>query len=387
MQIRYERLYIMNRVEARLLIVERYRELKSISSVSRELGTSRQVVRKWLRRYEEEGDKGLRDRSRRPHISPRRTASRIESLVSKLRKETGYGRRRLSWILRRDYNIHLSEDTMRHILRRLGVKKKGRPRRRFYPAHWAWEIKEPFSLAQVDTKHVLDFGALGSRRWDHYRKHKLPFYQWTFCEAKTRLRFLAYSRECTRSNGKLFATLVLAWLRGWGIDTRLVWQTDSGEEFGGKSPRTLEELQKALYEPWNAQLARIPLGRKGYNGRVERSHLTDDEEFYLPMILHWNDTDELLKSAQAWQYVYNVKRPHFGKGMGGLSPLAKLQSLDYNQLDDNFILFPVILLDDLKPLLPGNDVLTMDKVLTIQPLSAILLHVGVHGSAVGHTDI
>lgn len=186
-------------------------------------------------------------------------------------------------------------------------------------------------------------------------------YQWTFCEARSRLRFLAYSRQCTRSNGKLFATLVLAWLRGWGIDTCLVWQTDSGEEFGGKSPRTLEELQKTLYEPWNAQLARIPLGRKGYNGRVERSHLTDDEEFYLPMILNWKSADDLLKSAQAWQYVYNVKRPHFGKGMGGLSPLAKLQSLGYNRIDDNFSLFPVLMLDDLNPLLPGNDVLTMDS--------------------------
>ncbi|NLI97125.1 hypothetical protein GX441_00510 [bacterium] len=55
--------------------------------------------------------------------------------------------------------------------------------------------------------------------------------------------------------------------------------------------------------------------------------------------------DRLLKSAQAWQYVCNFKRPHFGKGMGGLSPLAKLQSLGCNHLDDNFLLFPVILLD------------------------------------------
>lgn len=166
MQIRYARLYIMNMVEARLLMVERYRELKSISGVSRELGTSRQVVRKWLRRHEEEGDKGLRDRSRRPHISPRRTASKVERLISKLRKETGYGRRRLAWILRREYNIHLSENTMRHILRRLGVKTKGKPRSRFYPAHWAWEVKEPFSLAC--RKRSKNPGTPNSQgyRWD-----------------------------------------------------------------------------------------------------------------------------------------------------------------------------------------------------------------------------
>jgi hypothetical protein len=135
----------------------------------------------------------------------------------------------------------------------------------------------------------------------------------------------------------------------------------SGEEFGGKSPRTIQGLQKTLYEPWNAQLTRIPLGRKGYNGRVERSHLTDDEEFYLPMILNWKDTDDLLKSAQAWQYVYNVKRGHFGKGMGGRSPLEKLQSTGYNHIHENFSLFPVLLLDDINPLLPGNDLLTMDN--------------------------
>ena len=31
-----------------------------------------------------------------------------------------------------------------------------------------------------------------------------------------------------------------------------------------------------------AQLCRHPLGPKGYNGRVERSHRSDDEEFYRP---------------------------------------------------------------------------------------------------------
>nr|WP_229789735.1 helix-turn-helix domain-containing protein [Pilimelia terevasa] len=34
-------------------------------------GTSRQSVYSWLRRYDEEGLDGLRERSRRPHSSPR----------------------------------------------------------------------------------------------------------------------------------------------------------------------------------------------------------------------------------------------------------------------------------------------------------------------------
>ena len=31
-------------------------------------------------------------------------------------------------------------------------------------------------------------------------------------------------------------------------------------------------------------LGRAPKGRKGYQGRVERSRRTDDEEFYIPML-------------------------------------------------------------------------------------------------------
>jgi len=180
MQVSYQRLHNMNPIQARRMIIETYQRCASISATAHQIGTSRQVVRKWIRRYEAEGEKGLMDRSRRPHISPRKTPSKIERLVRKLRSKTGYGRRRLAWILRRDYNICISEDTVRHILRRLGVKSKGKPRRKFYPAHWAWEVKQPFSLAQVDTKHILDFGALGSKRWDHLRKHHLPIYQWTF---------------------------------------------------------------------------------------------------------------------------------------------------------------------------------------------------------------
>jgi len=39
---------------------------------------------------------------------------------------------------------------------------------------------------------------------------------------------------------------------------------------------------------------RYPLGRKQYNGRVERSHRTDDEEFYRPYLLDPLSTDLLL---------------------------------------------------------------------------------------------
>ena len=60
----------------------------------------------------------------------------------------------------------------------------------------------------MDTKDILDKGTLGTRLWDHLRKHRLPRYQWTFLEAKTRFRFLAYSHKLSVVNGLCFVALV-----------------------------------------------------------------------------------------------------------------------------------------------------------------------------------
>jgi len=74
----YREVYTMNWIEARLRLVTTYQETGSIRETARRWHTSRQVVRKWLRRYEARGLSGLEDRSRRPHNSPRQTPRHIE---------------------------------------------------------------------------------------------------------------------------------------------------------------------------------------------------------------------------------------------------------------------------------------------------------------------
>jgi len=53
-------------------------------------------------------------------------------------------------------------------------------------------------------------------------------------------------------------------------------------------------LEKRFLSPLGGKLVRYPLGRKQYNGRVERSHRTDDKEFYRPYLLDPLSTDLLL---------------------------------------------------------------------------------------------
>lgn len=53
-------------------VTEALAEGANISALCRHYGISRKTGYKWLKRYREEGEAGLADRSRRPHHSPRR---------------------------------------------------------------------------------------------------------------------------------------------------------------------------------------------------------------------------------------------------------------------------------------------------------------------------
>ena len=365
MDLSYREAYAMNEGEAGRRLVDTFLATGGLSLTARLWHTSRHLVRKWVRRYQMEGEAGLGNRSRRPRRCPKKTAQEVEEKVLEAREKTGYGRRRLAWYLAREEGLVLSPHTLRHILRRQGFKGR-KARKGFYPAHWAWEEERPFCLVQVDVKDILDKATLGTRLWDHMRKRRLPRYRWTFCEGRTRLRFLAYSRELSLTNGLCFMALVMLWLRKHGIEGEVTWQTDWGEEFGGSNPAKLAMLQEKHFQPLGAKLARIPLGRKGYNGRVERSHRSDDEEFYLPFLLRIKDTQELLDKAAGWVSFYNLVRPHYGKGMEGKPPFAKLRELGYD-LPEGFALFPPLLLDTISSdwaVEGGNDLLAHYKELS-----------------------
>jgi len=339
----YGRVFAMSDVGARRLLIEAYDETGSLSETARRWQTSRQVVRKWVRRYREEGEAGLESRSHRPHCSPRRTAPEVEQQVMEAWEKTKYGRHRLAIFLRH-HGLELSPHTIRHILRRLRPPQPRRRRKVLYPAHWAWEVEVPFTLIQVDVKDILDKGALGTRTTTHMGRQGLPRYQWTACDARTRLRLLAYSHHITRTNGMAFLILCVLFLRALGIKGPIVFQSDWGQEFGGDNPDRVAALSLRFLAPLDAQLMRYPMGRKGYNGRVERSHRTDDEEFYRPYLLHIDTVADFLAFAQNWTYFYNALRPHFGHDMNARTPLAVLKSLGYTG-SNAIAAFPPLLLD------------------------------------------
>ena len=74
----------------------------NLSQVARRFGVSRRTLYKWLWRWEEQGEAGLRDRSRRPRSSPRRTVESMEQRVVDLRlSRPTWGGRKIAGRLRK----------------------------------------------------------------------------------------------------------------------------------------------------------------------------------------------------------------------------------------------------------------------------------------------
>jgi len=80
-------------------------------------------------------------------------------------------------------------------------------------------------------------------------------------------------------------------------------QTDNGKEFQTTFRAFLEEKNIKHQYTW--------IHTPDQNGVVERSHRTDEEEFYQEHETHHLTTEELNKEIQTWEEYYNTKRLHF----------------------------------------------------------------------------
>ena len=279
---------------------------------------------------------------------PNRTPLHIEELVINLAKETNLGPQRLADALKRSCGVSLSPFTVRNILRRYGVrcrKYKSLNGNRRYAANLS-EFS-PFEFWQIDAKHIADQSALPKDAYAAIFRNKLPQYQFTAIDIKTRLRFIAYAHSLSFANGLAFMLLVASWLRAFGVNRHMFFQTDNGMEFGGKaSSRKRHMMQSFIFDPLNVSLLNIPPGQKQANSYVERSHRTDDEEFYALNLSLSTSVRSFLNMAQNWICHYNYERPHFGSNMAGKTPVEAIRY--YRSLCHPAIgAMPVVVLDRL----------------------------------------
>ena len=309
----------------------------NVSKTAREMGITRVTVRR-----ARDGD--LKDKSRAPKNPRRKYREYFIELVKTEAKRTNFRYRRLSKYLYQKYSIEIPESSIKYILKGLKSKKrrsKNKNMRRLYD----YEKLLPFSELQVDTKYILDQKALPESVYNHIKKYNLPIYEYNAIDAKTRMRFTAYSYSLNSTFGSMFIMLVILWLRFHNVKNKIRIRVDNGTEFFGGSNKKLSYFNRMIFV-FDSEVYNIPPGAKQLMGIVENSHRADDEYFLSIHPERCKNYKQFLVKAQKWQDTWNSARSSFGIAMNGMTPLEKLRSLN-TMISDNIAAFPVILLDDL----------------------------------------
>jgi transposase len=116
-------------IRKRLRWVEFFLRLENYSVVCLKCGISRPTLRKWVRRYRQQGVKGLSSGSRRPKSSPAvKILDHHRGWIRELRKRR-LGSRRIQNELKRVHDFDVSRTTIEKVLRAMDVKPLSRPRR------------------------------------------------------------------------------------------------------------------------------------------------------------------------------------------------------------------------------------------------------------------
>jgi transposase len=271
-----------------LRLVESARD-RGIKPTARLFATTVPTVRKWLRRYRQQGPSGLLEQSRAPHHQPRRTPPALEQRVVALRQTLPtFGSRRLI----REHDLPISHRALERIWRHHGLLKKRR--RKYQRKQDLAAVKATWSLFQqisADTKDLDDI----PRYWPQAQQLGLPGIQYTAREVRSGLLFWAFAQQRSASASAVFAARIQQHLHRYGVSLRdLVWQTDNGGEFKGDFPKALRDSQHV----------RIPPAAHTYQSDVETVHRLEEDEFF--DLEEFSSRGDFLAKVHTYQLYFNL---------------------------------------------------------------------------------
>lgn len=271
-------------------------EEANVRDLCRRFGISPKTGYKWLERYCEAGSEGLKDRSRRPRHTPRRTSQALEQQVIELRqKHPAWGARKLKARLEAlEVRDVPSASTITAILRRHelldpDVTAEHKPVQRFEHAH-------PNDLWQLDFKGYVTMG--------EGRCHPLSVLD-------DHSRFLLALRACANQQEATVKVCLTECFRRYGLPWRIL--ADNGPPWGASGHEGITGL-----EVWLLRLD-IPVshGRVYHpetQGKVERFHGTLKTE----LLRDWRyrDLADSQEAFDVWRDSYNLERPHEALNLG-----------------------------------------------------------------------
>jgi len=288
-------------------------------AAARAFQTTVRTVRKWRRRYQEQGPKGLEELSRAPRSCPHKTAGEIEQQVLALRRQLPtFSAHRL----RRDFQLPVSPMTAYRIWHQHGLLP---PRRRKYQKKQDLAaVKATGALFQQissDTKDLDDI----PHYWAQIEARGLPLIQYTAREVRSGLQFLAFAQHRSPGASAAFAFRLQSHFQRCGVNLKdVTWQTDNGGEFIGElQPDGSRSGFPRAVTFFGAQHVRIPPAAHTYQSDVETVHRLIQDEFF--DLETFSSRREFLAQASLYQLYFNLARPNSHKG--GLTPWQIIHQL------------------------------------------------------------
>lgn len=265
----------------------------SISDVMKVCPHGRRSVERWCAAYWRDGEKALEPRSTRPKTSPKETPIAIKEAVIALRKKKKRCALKLHWQLEKQ-GVMLHERTIGKILKAEGLVRKYRVKKVKYK--YLRASLKPGELVEIDVKHVP--GLVAGK----------PYFQYTAIDCASRWRHLAIYEEESTYHSVTFLKEVIA-----RFPHRIhAVKTDNHSTFTnyylGTNKRS-DMTVKALHALDQFCATRgivhylIDPGKPAQNGRVERSHGSDQKEIYEGAT--FSSLEDLYKTIRAWNTEYN----------------------------------------------------------------------------------
>jgi transposase InsO family protein len=306
----HARLTIVRREELAKRVVEGRLSLKEAEA---EFKLSRQSAAKWVRRYREQGVAGLRDRSSRPHRSPRRTSEERVMEIERLRRERWTG-------VRIAQQLGLSPATVSRVLRWLKLNRIRDLEPRLPPNRY--EHATAGDLLHLDIKRLVriqrpSHRVTGDRR-DGVKGIGAEFLHIAI-DDHSRLAFTAMYPDQTDRSSTHFLARATAWFHQLGIQTRRV-LTDNGPCYNAhRFRRACDQLglKHRRTRPYTPRT----------NGKAERFIQTALNEWAYART--YQNSEERTSSLPLWTHQYNWHRPH--ASLNQRPPISRA-GLDVNNL-------------------------------------------------------
>src|SRR4029450_2260086 len=326
-------------VRHRLVVLE-YAWAHGPAAAGRHYRISARPLRRWRKRWRAAGVEGLVPSY--PRHRPRQVPPTAIELIRHARQELGYGAARTRLWLQRVHGIRLAMGTIQRVFRDIGMPRLRRTRKRAPRQMRLFEKAEPGESGQVDGKYVriagrwaFQYTGLGWPRLGRTRK-RAPrqmrlfekaepgesvqvdvkyvriagrwAFQYTALHDCTRFRVLRLYRRLHHGSSLAFLTELR---RAFPFPIKRV-QSDHGEEF------SLAFVLRV--EPAGTRPRYIRPRHPQQNGKVERSHRIDNEEFWGRH--RFPDFEAAAEALRGWEDQYNHGR--FSLAPPGRTPAEKL---------------------------------------------------------------